>query len=62
MAAAVGEIAKDTQYQNIVNDNGDPISPHGAYRLEIISACSERVWGLCNRKVLQANHPWVGER
>ena len=22
----------------------DPISPHGAYRLEIISACSERVW------------------
>ena len=37
----------------IKQDSRSQISLHGAYRLEILNACSyPRVWGLYNRKVL----------
>ena len=50
MAAAVGEIAKDTQYQDIVNDNGGDFIPlvcetfgvWSPYALSILGSIADR--------------------
>ena len=50
MAAAVGEIARDTQYQDIVNDNGGDFIPlvcetfgfWSSYALSILGSIADR--------------------
>ena len=65
MAAAVGEIAKDTQYQDIVNDNGGDFIPlvcetfgvWSPYALSILGSIVDRTNGLprkfARRQLLQ---------